>query len=243
METFLPYLINAPKPAVALLVSSLVALIIAAKSDQEGGKSNFPIHTFGLVAIFAIAIILGSSTIYFLDRFRAPAPIPTPTPQPKPSGSGFSPQEQVKIIDGFLLTRTEAEALDKYLSLAPSNPASVEAKISVNKSSITFTWADGVSHEPGIKIIGYNVYFGSNSTEIPYPQPKYETSISPNRIGAFATSNSVTFNNLSKGNVYHLYIQSLTNSQNPDTRLKHGVERIGTYQWLPAKKLYTYTFD
>lgn len=160
----------------------------------------------------------------------------------------------VKVTETFSTTPQMAAIWRTTLANLPKNPTTVTATISQKgvpqtitsggsypAASVTFTWDQGVAVEPGTKIAGYYVYFGPKDTQIPFPDDGYRTSVDPYQEGVKVTTNSYTADNLIKGQTYHLFIRSFTDSKNFD--YKNGVEVVSGFRTLPAKELFSYTYQ
>lgn len=168
--------------------------------------------------------------------------------------SNAAKQNLVKITDDFSVSEAKIKEWQKTLDNVPVNPNQVLATTSADGITkiltsgrsykypeLTFTWSGDRAVEPGVKIIGYYVYFGVKNTEIPFPHKNYESSASPQNKGVFVKNNSYTAKDLEKGQTYYLYVQTVTNSENPYYKL--GVEQVGYMQTLPAKKLFVYKYE
>lgn len=160
----------------------------------------------------------------------------------------------VLIEDNLYIRKQTAIEWQKIIDNSPQNPNQVTATASLkgkiifiqnnttnDYSEITFTWTGEKAVEPNTKITGYYVYFGPNNTEIPYPKKDYLTSVTPQYIGQLVNSNTFTATNLTKGTTYYLYVVAVSNSSNK--KQKFGIERLGGFKTLPAKKLFTYIYQ
>lgn len=140
----------------------------------------------------------------------------------------------------------------KTLANMPDNPSSVIATatasgkiITLNPSEtypydqITFTWEKPKTREANTEIVAYYVYFGPLNLEVPFPLNNYQKSVDPKYDGKKTDTNSITFNNLKKGQTYNLFIRSKSNSKN--VTYMYGMEQLPNNQTLPAKKLFVYT--
>lgn len=167
-----------------------------------------------------------------------------------------APVETFQVTDNYKVRQTTKEQWTKLLQNIPENPKQVEAvatsggkKIilesgkTYNYSNITFTWLGDKPVEPGTKIVGYYVYFGTKNTEIPFPNDGYQTSVNPRRDGEFVETNTFTVNPTDKGQTYYLYVVSVSDSKNSNEYYKYGMENLGLFKTLPARKLFTYIFQ
>jgi len=170
------------------------------------------------------------------------------------TNSKASENTDLEKVGNILLSKERAIFWKKKLMFAPQNPTSVTAVAVKQKtevevksdesntySKLTFTWSGDKAKEPGTKIVGYYVYFGPENTEIPFPDKDYNKSVDPQFYGTYVESSSYTTSELTKGIRYHLYIKAVSDSK--DEFLRFGLERIDEFKSLPAKKLFTYTYQ
>lgn len=167
-----------------------------------------------------------------------------------------APVETFQVTDDYKVRKTTVTEWTKLLQNIPENPKMVEAAATIggkkiilesgktySYSTITFTWSGARSVEPGTKIVGYYVYFGTKNTEIPFPDEGYRSSVNPRLDGEFVTTNSFTVNLKDKEQTYYLYVESVSDSKNSNEYYKYGMENLGLFKTLPARKLFTYTFQ
>lgn len=207
--------------------------------NNNTDKTTKPNNTFtGLIYVFSF-LILGVSLTYSFNNIV------------NNTQTSVSSQASVKLAanDPRVIAYQQ-----KILKNIPTNPDTVIAtassygKIIELKSGepypyakVTFTWEGAKAREPGTEIGGYFVYFGPKNIEIPYPTPGHETSVNPAIHGQFVRENSLTVNGLEKGKTYYLYIRSATDSKVKNYDL--GMEDLGNFSNLPAKKLFTYIYQ
>lgn len=159
----------------------------------------------------------------------------------------------VKITDNYYISPEEEKVWSDLLANIPKNPDKVIATASANGkivelesgkpysfSTVTFSWSGEKAIEPGTKIVGFYVYFGPNSTEIPFPEEGYEKSVDPKIGGRYIIENYYTATNLKKGNEYNLYIQAVSDSKNENPYYRVGMEQVGYLKTLSAKRLFNY---
>ncbi|MCL5675630.1 MAG: fibronectin type III domain-containing protein [Patescibacteria group bacterium] len=194
--------------------------------------------------------LLAVAMVYSVYTVVSPVPQDLLT---KAAENELEAQKTVKVTDNFKVRPEIAAKWQKILDNVPLNPTQVLATASAQNNikiltsgkeysypEITFTWSGDKTVEPGVKIIGYYVYFGPKNTEIPFPKPNWMNSVNPVSIGKFTPKNSYTFSDLIPGQTYYLYIQTKTDSKTPYYDI--GMEQVGYLQTLPAKKLFTYIY-
>lgn len=165
-------------------------------------------------------------------------------------------QNMIKITDNFSTSSATAKQWQALLDNIPINPNQVLATVSAsgktkiltseksyNYPEINFSWSGDRAVEAGTKIIGFYVYFGPSNTEIPFPLDGYKKSVDPKSMGILVTTNSFTTKNLVKGQTYYLYVQSVSDSKNENQYYKYGLEQVGYFQTLSAKKLFIYIYE
>lgn len=195
--------------------------------------------------------LLAATMVYSIYTVTSPVSQDLKT---KAAENTLEAQRTVKITDNFKVRPEVAAKWQKLLDNVPLNPtqilatASAEGNVKILTSDkeygypeVTFTWSGDKAIEPGTKIVGYYVYFGTNNTEIAFPNTGYEKSVNPASMGVFTTTNYYTVKNLTKGQTYYLYVQTKTDSKTPYYEL--GLEQAGYLQTLPAKKLFTYIYQ
>ncbi len=153
-----------------------------------------------------------------------------------------NPTEKIKISDNLSISSDTAKAWQGILDNIPLNPTEASATVS-GAGEITFSWTGDKAREPGTKIIGYYVYFGPKDIEIPFPDAGFENSVNPKGEGVFVKQNSFVARELVKGQTYNLYIESVTDSKNPNIYYRFGMETVGFMKTLSAKKLFTYKYQ
>lgn len=167
-----------------------------------------------------------------------------------------SAQNMIKITDNYSISSTTAKKWQDLLDNIPINPNQVLATVSAggrtkiltsekpyNYNEVNFSWSGDRAVEAGTKITGYYVYFGPSNTEIPFPLDGYKKSVDPKNMGIFVAANSFSAKNLVQGQTYYLYVQSVSDSQNENNYYKYGLEQVGYFQTLSAKKLFTYIYE
>lgn len=203
-----------------------------------------------LVFLLVGPAVLGVSLIYSVSTVVSPT---SQDIRSKAAENIVEAKRTIQVTDNFKVRPEVATKWQKILDNVPINPtqilatASAQGNIKILTSSneynypeVTFTWSGEKAVEPGTKIIGFYVYFGSKNTEIAFPQTGYETSVNPVVDGIFTKTNSYSFNNLVKEQTYYFYVQSVTDSQT--ALYSYGLEQVGYLQTLPAKKLFTYIY-
>jgi hypothetical protein len=187
---------------------------------------------------------------------------PSPTFYQNPESVSLNNNSQsrsgtnIQITQDVSISQSTADAWTKLLENVPTNPHQISATSMVNGkrvviesgkaypyANITFNWSGARANEPGTTIKGYYVYFGSNNTEIPFPEEGFEKSVNPKSQGKFIAANTYTFSNLEKGKIYYLYIQSYSTSKNPNLYYRFGMEQVGFMKTLSAKKLFVYKYE
>jgi len=221
--------------------------------DAQNVTSGQKIPFFKVSELMFLMIgpsLLAVSMVYSVYTVVSPVPQNLVT---KAAENALEAQRTIKVTDNFKVRPQVAAKWQKLLDNIPLNPtqilatASAQSNVKIlssdkeyNYPEVTFSWSGDKAIEPGTKIIGYYVYFGTDNTEIAFPNPGYEKSVNPASMGIFVTTNSYTFNNLVKGQTYYLYIQAKSDSKNQFYDL--GMEQTGYLQTLPAKKLFTYIY-
>lgn len=160
----------------------------------------------------------------------------------------------IKITDKLWIKPETKDQWQKLLDNVPVNPQKVLATASANGyvviltsgktdnfPELTFSWSGDKAVEPGTKIVGYYVYFGPKNTEIPFPEAGADDSVDPVDEGFFVDKNYYTFKNLKRGQTYYLYVQSKSDSKVSFYNV--GMEKVGYFKTLPAKKLFVYKYE
>lgn len=161
--------------------------------------------------------------------------------------------DEVALTPDYNIPKATAVEWTQLLNNIPKNPTEVVATASAQGETVTlqsgepadydevtFTWSGDKAVEPGTEITGYLVYFGPKNTEIPFPEKGYKDSVNPKKEGVFVDANTYTAKNLERGKTYYLYVQSFSNSKNKNPYYHFGMEHLGNFRTLAAKKLFTY---
>jgi hypothetical protein len=146
------------------------------------------------------------------------------------------------------------EKWDGWMDNVPQNPTEVEAVCQSTGEAIPsgqptscpipqFTWSGAQANEPGTNIIGYNVYFGTENTIIPFPDEGFEQAVSPKKMGTFQGNNIYQPQDLASGTTYYLFVQSVTDSSNQDYQAGASIVDRELYKTRPADILFTYVYE
>lgn len=217
-----------------------------AQIKQSGQKIAF-FRLSELLLLIVSPAVMAVAMVYSVQTVMSP-------PGTADIRSRAAELQTVKVTDNFFVRPEVAQKWQKILDSVPVNPNQVLATASANGgvkiltsgkpypySEVTFTWSGDKAVEPGTNIIGYRVYFGTNNTEIAFPNVGWKKSVNPAGIGFKSATNSHTFTDLEKGKTYYLYVQTETDAKTPYHNL--GMEQVGYLQTLPARKLFIYQYE
>lgn len=219
--------------------------------DAHISDTNRKIPFFRLSELMFLIVspaVMGVAMIYSLKTVLNPAGTTDIRSQAAAS-------QTVKVTDNFYIRPEKAAEWQKILDNVPLNPNQVLATASANGNvkiltsekpypydEITFTWSGDKAVEPGANVIGYRVIFGTDNTEIAFPNAGWEKSVAPSgKDGIVVKNNSYKFTKLEKGKTYYLYIQTETDSTTP--YYNWGMEQVGYMQTLSARKLFVYKYE
>lgn len=162
--------------------------------------------------------------------------------------------ETIQITKDLSITKEKKEKWDKWLDNIPKNPNQVTATCLSTGQNLTsgqpascpdpqFTWSGEEPQEPGTKIEGYYVYFGKKKDLTTHPNPGFMNATDPRREGEYQENNTYAPKDLERSKTYYLFVQAVSDSQNPSYQVGYSVINRQTYETRPADVLFKYTYE
>lgn len=241
----------------ALIFFELLGLILLTvkyihdrNKNQQDSAATKPVH--GVNIFFLFVAILLSAVSFVVLTFTT---VGKQSVGDTRSKAADVPPPMVTIAGNLQVPAPVVDEWKKLLDAVPTNPDQVIATAAAQGTiftltsgntyshpTVTFSWSGAKAKEPETNIVGYYVYFGPEHTEIPFPLDGYKTSVDPKSMGVLVSENVYKATNLVKGTTYYLYIQSVSDSKNPNKYYQYGLTQVGELETLSAKSLFTYTY-